>query len=333
MNKKQRLESIKQWFHINKRWSVSDISHLVTNRNQWRRDIKALIEQWSITLTDQKWVYEYRESSITYLAQPFFERKKIWYSYELLETYIPNKTYFLNEQQRTKLLHSTHPIDLNTNYYKDNKKKLENILIDISFSSSSLEWNTYSYLDTEVLIKYAEVAEEKAKEETRMILNHKKCIEYLIYNKNTLPYAIKTLSEVHTLLADWLLEPSKIWVIRNTPVDIWWSQYTPLWVQSELRTQVEKFLQKLQTINNPREQSFFCLVFLPYFQSFADVNKRTSRMIALLPLLKNNLPLISFIWTKKKDYITAILAIYELHDTSLLANIYTTNYLKRHERY
>lgn len=142
-------------------WTVGDILHLVSNRNQWWRHIQALITQWVLKKTSTKWVYCVIENSIDYLQKPFFERKKIWYSHWFLATYIPNKTYFLTQNYRDKLMETASPIDLITNYYLENKKKLETILIDISFSSSSLEWNTYSYLDTEVLIKYAEISEKK----------------------------------------------------------------------------------------------------------------------------------------------------------------------------
>jgi Fic family protein len=43
--------------------------------------------------------------------------------------------------------------------YLKNRRAIENLLIDLSYTSSKLEGNTYSYLDTEVLIKYHEAAE------------------------------------------------------------------------------------------------------------------------------------------------------------------------------
>jgi Fic family protein len=64
-----------------------------------------------------------------------------------------------------------------------------------------------------------------------------------------------------------------------------------------------------------------------------DINKRTSRMLTNLPLLKHNLPIISFIAINKKDYITAILAVYELNNTDLLADIFIKNYLLNLEKY
>jgi hypothetical protein len=74
------------------------------------------------------------------------------------------------------------------------------LLIDLSFASSYLEGNTYSYLDTEVLLKYNEVNKEKTSEETQMILNHKKAIEYMIYYKKELDFDKQTFFEIHSLL-------------------------------------------------------------------------------------------------------------------------------------
>ncbi len=70
----------------------------------------------------------------------------------------------------------------------------------MSFASSSLEGNTYSYLDTEVLVKYNEIAEGKSKDDTQMIINHKKCIEYMLHYKKEIAYSPQSFKEIHTLL-------------------------------------------------------------------------------------------------------------------------------------
>jgi Fic family protein len=79
------------------------------------------------------------------------------------------------------------------------------MLIDLSYSSSKLEGNTYSYLETEVLIKANEKALGKTKEETQMILNHKEVINYIIDNKSSLSLDKKTFFDIHTLLGKGLL--------------------------------------------------------------------------------------------------------------------------------
>lgn len=100
-----------------------------------------------------------------------------------------------------------------------------------------------------------------------------------------------------------------------------------------LEEEFDIFLHKLQSIGNPFEQSIFILTFVPYFQIFTDINKRTSRMACNLPLLKNRLAPFSFLGVEPKEYITAILAVYELRDTSMLADLFVKNWLANRSRY
>jgi Fic family protein len=89
----------------------------------------------------------------------------------------------------------------------------------------------------------------------------------------------------------------------------------------------------LNSIKNPFEQSLFILVFIPYFQLFLDINKRVSRISANIPLIKNGYEPFSFLQIKERDYINAILAIYELNDVSLMADLFVNNYLLNLDRY
>ncbi|OFZ16403.1 MAG: hypothetical protein A2X86_22055 [Bdellovibrionales bacterium GWA2_49_15] len=45
----------------------------------------------------------------------------------------------------------------------------------------------------------------------------------------------------------------------------------------------------MNLIHDPFEQSFFALAHLSYMQAFEDVNKRTARLVANIPLIKTNL--------------------------------------------
>jgi len=130
-----------------------------------------------------------------------------------------------------------------------------------------------------------------------------------------------------------LLLKEELGTIRNKLVEIWWSTYKPLDNKFQLEEEFEKFLEKLNKIKNPFEQSLFIMVFIPYFQLFLDINKRTSRIVWNLPLIKHNLPVLSLIQLEKKKYILAILAIYELNDTSLMQNLWVENYLLNLQRY
>jgi len=296
------------------------------------RWLKKLENTWEVEKV-KKWTYKLKQKLEKYFDTPTWERKKVTYNPTLLRNYIPNETYFLSEKNLIKLQNSIKDLPIDTDFYKSKKRFLETLLIDLSFASSYLEWNTYSYLDTEVLLKYNEINKEKTSEETQMILNHKKAIKYMIHYKRELDFNKQTFFEIHSLLWEKLLLKDEIWVIRNKIVEIWWSTYKPIDNKYQLEEEFELFLEKLNKIKNPFEQSLFIMTFISYFQLFLDINKRTSRIMGNLPLIKHNLPVLSLIELEKKKYIIAILTIYELNNVDLLQNIWTENYILNLEKY
>ena len=48
-------------------------------------------------------------------------------------------------------------------------------------------------------------------------------------------------------------------------------------------------------VEDPFEQAFFLMVHIPYLQAFEDVNKRTSRLAANIPFIRDNLRPLSFV--------------------------------------
>lgn len=333
MNKKQRREYILELLKKQETVKVSDVINVFNiERTSIYRDFKELLNE-NLIEEISKWIYKEKSNPANYLQTPFFERPKKSYNFDFLANYKPNETFLFTAEQLKILNDSISSLDINTDFYVNNKRLLETTLIDLSFASSFLEWNTYDYLDTEILIKYNEIAKQKSQDDTQMILNHKKCIEYMLFYKKELPYSKQTFFEIHTLLWDKLLAKENLWIIRNRLVEIWASTYSPIDNKYQLEEQFEIFLQKLNEITNPFEQSIFILVFILYFQVFLDINKRTSRMSANLPLLKHNLPLISLLAVDKRTYINAILAIYELNDVSLIRDLFVDNYLLNMKRY
>lgn len=67
-------------------------------------------------------------------------------------------------------------------------------------------------------------------------------------------------------------------------------------------------------------------VHLPYLQPFIDVNKRTSRLVANIPLMRANLYPLSFIDVPEDAYIDATLAVYEFQRTEPLAELFVWAY-------
>jgi Fic family protein len=83
----------------------------------------------------------------------------------------------------------------------------------------------------------------------------------------------------------------------------------------------EQVLDTAKAIQNPFEQAFFLMVHISYLQPFEDVNKRVSRLIANIPLIRLNLSPLSFVDVPQKTYINGLLAVYELNQIDLLRDV------------
>lgn len=144
--------------------------------------------------------YRKKTSVREFFAVPFYSRPPVVYDPLFLSSYVPGTTSFFSKEQSSLLENAASEAPITTEYYHTNRRNIENALIDLSFSSSFLEGNTYDYLDTEVLIRYNRIAESKTRDETQMVLNHKRAIEYVMEYRDELPYDRTTFFEIHTLL-------------------------------------------------------------------------------------------------------------------------------------
>ena len=200
---------------------------------------------------------------------------------------------------------------------------LNRLLIDLSWNSSRLEGNTYSLLETKRLIELGENAAGKDAAEAQMILNHKDAIEYILESANETNISAHEICSIHALLSSNLLgDPGASGRVREIAVGISGTTYLPLENPHVLKECFHSYIEKMNRIKNPFEQSFFSLVQLSYLQAFEDVNKRTARLVANIPFIKNNFKPLSFIDVNQNDYVMSLLGIYEKNDVSLLRDLY-----------
>ena len=254
---------------------------------------------------------------LTYIDLPLAQRKPVGYQREFLETYEPNKTTYLSASLRHQLaqMGNTHQKNLPVGTY--GRDILHRLLIDLSWASSHLEGNTYSRWDTRKLIEHGKAASGKDAIETQMILNHKAAIEWLVENIDQVGFNRFTLFNLHSALAENLLDDNlDEGRIREHDVGIGQSVFRPLSVVAALDDMLDMLLSKAGQIEDPFEQSFFVMIHLPYLQPFADINKRTSRLMANLPLLRANLCPLTFLGVPERAYSRAILGVYELLNLS-----------------
>lgn len=271
---------------------------------------------------------------LAYIEQPLKARKPVGYQSDFLESYRPNQTWYLSASLRRQLHNIGKTAEFAAPAGTYSRAILNRLLIDLSWASSNLEGNTYSRLDTHQLIAHGKAARGKAALETQMILNHKSAIELLIDNIDSAAFNRYTMLNLHSALAENLLpNPQDEGRIRQHVVEIGQSVYRPLSTPQQIDTAFDAMLAKAQQIEDAFEQSFFIMVHLPYLQPFADINKRTSRLAANLPLFRANLCPLTFLDVPEQAYSYATLGVYEMTRVELLRDLYLWAYERSTQEY
>ena len=125
------------------------------------------------------------------VSQPLQRRKPVAYNLDFLQPYRPNVDFYLTDAELKKLagLGNTSKMAEPAGTYA--RQILHRLLIDLSWNSRRLEGNTYSLLDTELLISIGEEADNKSATEAQMILNHKDAIG--VYRSVRRRYRVQSL--------------------------------------------------------------------------------------------------------------------------------------------
>ena len=271
---------------------------------------------------------------LKYTEQPLEARSPVGYQHDFLSAYEPNKTRYLSESLCRQLYKIGQTADVGQPAGTYSRAILNRLLIDLSWASSHLEGNTYSRLDTRELIEHGKAANGKAALETQMILNHKSAIELLVENIGSAEFNRFTIMNLHSALSENLLQnPSDEGRVRQHAVDISRSVYRPLSTPQQLESELDVLLEKANQISDPFEQSFFMMVHIPYLQPFADINKRTSRLAANLPLFRANLCPLTFLDVPEQAYSRATLGVYEMTRVELLRDLYVWAYERSSQEY
>ena len=267
---------------------------------------------------------EIRES----VRLPILRRTPVGYNRSFLESYRPNKTWYLNDPVRRQRLHDIGTAALGARPAGTYAREvLGRLLIDLSWASSQLEGNTYTRLDTQRLIEHGQEADGKARAETQMILNHKQAIEFLVGDTEEIGYDMHTFMNLHALLSDNLLhDPVASGRLRTRAVDITGTVFRPLAIPQQIEELFRMILEKAAAIRDPFEQAFFQMVHIPYLQPFEDVNKRVSRLAANIPLIKANLCPLSFVEVPERAYVEGLLGVYERNRFELLRDVFLWAY-------
>jgi hypothetical protein len=268
------------------------------------------------------------------IRRPIAARRPVGYDEAFLRNYEPGKSWCLTATLREQLHEIGRTPDPNRAAGTFARDIFERLLIDLAWASSRLEGNTYDRLDTKNLLEHGVRAEGKDAADAQMILNHKKAIELLVEQADDVDFNRHTILNLHAALSDNLLSDARDeGRLRTQMVHIAGTTYTPLAIPQKLEELFDLLLAQARAIPDPFEQAFFVMVHLPYLQPFTDVNKRTSRLGANLPLIKANLCPLSFIDVPERAYIESTLAVYEERRIEPLRDLFAWAYERSCEQY
>ncbi len=264
------------------------------------------------------------------LAVPLAAREPVSYKRQFVDHYEPNKSWLLPERLAADLaregrMQGQQPAGTYA------RKVLEQLLIDLSWSSSRLEGNRYSLLDTKRLFESGTADGDL---DAIMLLNHKSAIEFLVDAVPEEGLSTGLIQNLHAVvMRDLLPDVHALGTIRRKVVNISDTVYLPAQVPSILEEMFARIVEKAKSIRNPVEAGFFLWINLAYLQPFEDGNKRTSRLAANIPLMLYNCAPLSFLDVDQSDYATAMMGVYEYRDVAVAADLFEWIYRRSIKKY
>lgn len=318
--------------------SAGDVlKHLKIERTKLFRSMRQLVSDGVVDVSGSGRNTRYRinKSSEAYLRMYLStnpaDRPVVAYNEQLLLQYEPNKTFMLSKEQRKSMADASMAVFENVS--GDNYRKiLGALVIDLTHASSNLEGVDISWLDTKMLIETNQSPLGMSGKDRQVVLNHKEAISFMVNNR--LDINKRDILDIHSILIkDLLDEPGGEGKLRVRPVNFDGSQYIPIDNPFVLGEEFDVFIEKCSMIKDPFEQAFFATTLISYLQPFQDGNKRTSRLVSNIPLIKSNVAPLSYADFDRKDYILGLLAFYECGRHEILASSFTNAYIKTSSRY
>ena len=239
--------------------------------------------------------------------------------------------FSVEEIKKLEIINKIYTNKINTLSSTILKREYERLLIELSWKSSQIEGNTYSLLDTEALIKENIEAKGHRKEESIMILNHKKALEFIFENKNYFKIiTLKKLEELHALLTSDLGVDKGL---RKSPVGIVGTNYKPLSNQLQIKEAIDKLINTINNTENIIEKALITVLMISYIQPFGDGNKRTGRILANAILFANDYCPLSYRSINESDYKKAVIIFYENNSLDYFKKLFVEQFKFAVEKY
>lgn len=258
----------------------------------------------------------------TYFLEETDKRKiQAEYNFGLINNVLPIIEIFTSEEQKyLNTLQLQFLNNLKNITHSEYRKEMEHLGIDLSWKSSQIEGNTYTLLETEILLKERQTASGKSKEEAIMLLNHKDALDFILEDPSYFTdVSIRKIEELHAILVkDLDIDKG----IRKRRIGITGTNYRPLDNEFQIREALTEACNLVNSKSNIFEKALLILMLLSYIQAFTDGNKRTARIVSNAILIANNYCPLSFRSVEALDYKKAMLIFYEQNNISAFKKIF-----------
>lgn len=238
------------------------------------------------------------------------DRRPLAYDFDRLDVLSIQPLFSVLETDQLNIYNTIFKEKLKTAPADIIRRERERITIELSWKSSQFEGNTYSLLETETLLKEGIPAQGKTQEETIMVINHKKALDFSEKHKDVFAnnLQVQTVVELHKLLAEGLFD----YGLRERLVGITGSVYKPLENKFQLEDELKRLCDVINTKQSVYEKALLAFTYICYLQPFNDGNKRTGRILANAILYADDSFPLSLRAVDVNTYKLAILAFYEL---------------------
>lgn len=185
-----------------------------------------------------------------------------------------------------------------------------------SYYSGKIEGNTYTYVETEALLK-DDITSEKRYEDAKMLKNLYNAfsseLRYILREKHHEVIDEKLLLRLHHVVTSELISREDVGRFRDRPVGITRTEYIPPKTNQEILLLLGEVLYQQDQFSNPLEKAVFLHCNIAKIQPFIDGNKRVSRLVESIVLMNNNLiPVYS---TKDSDFLSYRRGLVEFYET------------------
>ena len=323
MKTKERQHKIIQIIATNIGISISAIKNLLEDKVSvptLNRDLAELTKRETVIKSGKgrNIVYDVssqyhllnEEIGDSYFNKDADDRKgKKAFDFEIFSLLAKNSLFTNEEAIKLKELHQTFRRKIATLSPVLMQKETERLSIELSWKSSQIEGNTYSLLETELLLLEKQEAKNKDHSEAVMLLNHKKAIDFIYQKKISLvPLNVFSIEDIHSILINDLGVSKNL---RKRIVGITGTTYKPPDNEFQIREYLEKSCEIINKKKSFFEKALLCVLLISYIQPFEDGNKRTARITANGILIENGYCPLSYRSVQPLDYKKAMILFYE----------------------